>query len=101
MEDTRKSREQYSLVAALYEKMAAAEEKKGYVGHAAFYLEMAGGLYNDLRNKDKAKECYSKAAKLAEQNLEARKLADTDYIDTGDRDRIAELLRKAENADRI
>jgi len=101
MGDIEKSREQYAIAAGLYEKMAAAEEKKGYIGHAAFYLEIAGGLHNNLRNKDKAKESYSKAAKLTEQNLEVRKREDPEYIDTLDRDRIADLMRKVEGADKI
>jgi tetratricopeptide (TPR) repeat protein len=100
-EDAKSSVEQYLLAAGLYEKIATMNEKSGYNGHAAFNMERAGDLYSELLNRDKTKECYSKAIELSNLYLMRRQEADPNYMDVFERSNISRLMRKVGEADKI
>lgn len=99
--ELKKSREQYSLAAGIHEKAAAINEKEGYIGLAALNMERAGALYNELSNRDKAKECYSKAIALNGQYLMRQERSDPHHDGVFERDSIARLMRMAKEADKL
>ena len=95
--DTQKRDEQHLLAAVICEKIAATNEKDGYIGHAAYYMERAEKLYNHLSDRDKAEECYSKAIALSERYIKESELRDPKYISTEERDKITGLMRTLES----